>query len=60
MERKIPASGRADAGNAPRRTDPKRAELTPADEHDLDAFQEVSRRSRRAVADIVDKLVRPA
>lgn len=57
---KTDAAERTGTGNAPRQPDPKREELSPADQRDLDAFESVSRMSRRGVAETIQKLVRPA
>ena len=40
--------------------DPREEEQPPAGHRERAAFEEVSRRSRRAVAEIVNRLVRPA
>jgi hypothetical protein len=60
MERKTIPADRADAGHAAGKPDPKREKLSPADLQDLEAFEIASRKSRRAVADTIGRLVRPA
>jgi hypothetical protein len=54
------ATEEADTGSAPRKADQKRKELSPAAQRELDAFEVVSRKSRRAVAGTIKQLVRPA
>jgi hypothetical protein len=60
MQKKIGAAETTDTGSAPRGKDPTREQLTPAEQRELDAFEVVSRKSRRAVAETIERLVRPA
>jgi hypothetical protein len=60
MQKKTGATETAETSTGARKPDPKRDELSPADQRELDAFEVVSRRSRRAVAETIDRLVRPA
>lgn len=60
MQKKTIVTGEAEAGHVPAQAGPTRQELDAADQRDLDAFQSVSRTSRRAVAETIRRLVRPA